>query len=126
MKRAAIAVLALVLALPGVAAALEVTEGVITTQVANRAPVDSVENYPASAGRLYCFTRIVGAAENTTVTHVWYRGDQEMARIELSVRSGDWRTWSSKTILPEWTGEWRVEVVDSQGQVLKTIPFSLI
>ena len=107
------------------AAGMSVAQGVITTQVADRAPVDAVETYPASVGKLYCFTHLVGAAAPTTVTHVWYRGDQEMARVVLPVRSADWRTWSSKRILPGWTGSWRVEVLDAAGQVLQTIPFTL-
>lgn len=110
---------------PVLAADLSVAQGVITTQVVDRAPVDAVETYPASVGKLYCFTRIVGAAEPTTITQVWYRGDREMARVELPVRSSDWRTWSSKRILPSWSGDWRVEVLDAAGKVLQTIPFTL-
>lgn len=117
--------LLLVVSVPASAAGLKVTEGVITTQVADRAPVDAVEVSPASVGKLFCFTRITGATEDTTVTHLWYRGEEEMARIELPVRAGDWRTWSSKRILPSWRGEWRVEVRDASGDLLQTIPFTL-
>jgi len=114
------------LALPAVAADLEVAEGVITTQVVDRSPVDTVESYPANVGKLYCFTRIVGARDDTTVTHVWYHGEDEVARVNLRVASPNWRTWSAKTILPEWVGSWRVEVLDADGQVLGTIPFTLL
>lgn len=107
------------------ALALEVAEGVITTQISDRAPVDAVQTYPASVGRLFCFTRVTGAAGDTSVTHVWYRNGVEMLRVELPVRSADWRTWSAKTILPEWTGEWKVEVLDAGGKPLTAIPFTL-
>ena len=110
---------------PVSAAGLTVSEGVITTQVVDRAPVDAVEVFPASVGKLYCFTRVVGADEATTVTHVWYRGETEVARIQLPVKSADWRTWSSKTILPGWSGAWRVEVRDAENGLLQTIPFTL-
>lgn len=110
---------------PVFAAGLTVTQGVITTQVVDRAPVDAVEVFPASVGKLFCFTRVEGATGDTTITHVWYRGSEEMARIELPVRAGDWRTWSSKRILPSWGGEWRVEVRDAAGNLLQTIPFTL-
>jgi len=106
--------------------AMEVIEGLITTQVSDRQPVDSVQSYPAASGLLYCFTRIAGAPEGARVFHVWYRGEQEMARVELLIRSSDWRTWSSRSLLPGWAGDWRVEVVDDQGQLLKTIPFTLL
>ena len=127
MKRLSLLVFVFValLGLPAYGAALEVAEGVITTQISDRNPVDSVESYSASVGRLYCFTRITGAEGDSKVTHVWYRGDAEMARIDLAVRSNNWRTWSSKALLPEWTGNWRVDVLDADGNLLRTIPFTL-
>ncbi|BCA80276.1 DUF2914 domain-containing protein [Desulfuromonas sp. AOP6] len=129
MKRlsviAFVAVLAAWLSLPVSAFALEVAEGVITSQVSDRNPVDSLTSYSADVGKLYCFTRIVGAESDSQVTHVWYRGDEEMARVDLAVRSNNWRTWSLKALLPEWVGDWRVDVLDADGTVISTIPFTL-
>lgn len=127
MKRLSLllVLLALLVAAPALAGNLTVAEGVITTQVANHQAVDQIQTYSAKVGKLFCFTRITGAAGDTTITHVWYHGDKEMARVELPVRSPNWRTWSSKRILPSWTGAWKVEVLDAQGKVLKTIPFTL-
>lgn len=111
---------------PAVSAAeLEVAEGVITTAVENHAPVDNIESYPADYGKLYCFTRIVGAADETRVTHVWYYQDTEMARVDLPVRSSNWRTYSSKRFLPQWAGDWKVEVLDAQAEPLATLRFRL-
>jgi hypothetical protein len=111
---------------PAPTRAMDVIEGLITTQVSGRQPVDRVQSYPATAEKLFCFTRIVGAAEGDRVFHVWYWGEQEMARVELPVRSSDWRTWSSKSLLPGWAGNWRVEVVDAEDRLLLTIPFVLL
>ncbi len=127
MKRLSVLTFFLValLGVPALAAALEVAEGVITTQISDHNPADSVESYSATVGRLYCFTRLTGAETDTKVTHVWYRGDAEMARVDLAVRSNNWRTWSSKALLPEWTGAWRVDVLDADGNLLRSIPFTL-
>ncbi|BCR04395.1 hypothetical protein DESUT3_14640 [Desulfuromonas versatilis] len=114
------------LAAPAFAAALEVAEGVITTQVVDREPVDAVESYPATVERLYCFTRVTGAEGETRVFHVWFHKGEELARVELPVRSPDWRTWSAKTILPSLSGEWTVEVQDAEGKALKILSFSLL
>ena len=46
-----------------------------------------------------------------------------MARVSLPVRSAKWRTYSSKKIVPEWTGEWEVQVVDSAGIELAKAKF---
>lgn len=108
------------------AGSMSVVEGVITTQIVDRAPVDELESYPAQSGKLYCFTKIVGAGEETQVTHVWLYGEKEMGRVTLPVRSASWRTYSSKKILPEWAGEWKVLVLDEAGQEIAAIPFKLL
>ncbi len=108
------------------AAALEVVDPAVCTSVENRACVDPKEEFSASVDRLYCFTRITGAREDTEVTHVWYYGNIERARIPLSVRSASYRTNSSKRIQAHEAGQWRVEVLGPDGSVLKTISFSIV
>lgn len=107
------------------AQALEVEDVSITTQIVNRAPVDSLNTVPANVDRLYCYTRITGATEDTWITHVWYCESKELARVRLSVDSSNWRTWSSKRVLSHWKGAWRVEVLDATGQPLLIVPFSI-
>jgi len=108
------------------AAGLRVADGVVTTQVVDRAPVDEITSYPAQDGRLFCFTRIVGANTETQVTHVWLYGEREMARVTLPVGSASWRTYSSKKILAVWKGAWRVLILDEEGNEIATIPFTLL
>lgn len=109
----------------GFAAQLKVVDEAITSAVANQLPVDRIESYPADYGKLYCFTRIVGAKSDTEVTHVWYYQDDEMARVVLPVRSADWRTYSSKRFLPQWAGDWKVVVLDSEQNEIASLPFRL-
>lgn len=127
MKRLSLSLVLLVLlvATPALAGTLKVARGVITTQIVNRQPVDQIQTFSASVGKLYCFTRITGAQGDTTITQVWYHEGKVMARVQLPVRSSDWRTWSSKRIMPGWAGAWKVEVLDAQGNILQTIPFTL-
>lgn len=121
-----ITLLVLFLASQAFAGTVSVAEGVITTLIADRAPVDEIASYPAQKGKLYCFTRIVGAEGETQVTHVWLYQDKEMARVTLPVRSASWRTHSSKNILPAWSGEWKVQILDESGQEVGVIPFTLL
>lgn len=107
-------------------AALEVAEVVLTTAVVEREPVDQVEAFPRQGGRLYCFSRIAGASEPTTVYHLWYRGEQLMSRVVLPVNSPDWRTWSVKRLHEDEPGEWRVEIQDAAGNFLQQIIFELL
>ena len=127
MKRLVLISLLILFTAPQVfAGSMSVAEGIITTQILDRAPVDEIASYPAQMGKLYCFTRIAGAERETQVTHVWLYQDKEMARVSLPVRSASWRTYSSKQILPEWAGEWKVQVLDESGQVIGVIPFTLL
>jgi hypothetical protein len=116
-----------ILAVPVLAASgeLEVQAMTFCTSVEDRAPVGESAAFDSDVGRVYCFTKIVGADTTTSVFHVWYHGDEEMARVELAVNSGSWRTWSSKNILPSWTGTWRVEVQSGDGTVLHSADFTV-
>jgi len=40
-----------------------------------------------------------------------------------AVRTRGWRTWNAKTILPDWTGAWMVEVLSEYGTALACIIF---
>lgn len=90
-----------------------------------REPVGVADAFKADVGRLVCFTRIVGAAAPTEITHVWYRDGETLSRVPLTVGSADWRTWSSKRLLPSWTGHWEVKVLDSEGLVLGATAFTV-
>ncbi len=114
------------LAVPGaVQAQLSVEESAIALDVIDRMPVGSDSTFVASVGRVFCWTRVAGAEGEVVIHHVWFHGDQEMADMELRIGGSPWRTWSSKAIVPEWTGAWRVEVRDSAGNVIETIRFTV-
>ena len=101
-------------------------DAVMTTAISDREPVDEVEAFPRQNGKLYCFTRILGAEEPVKIYPVRYRGEQLMSRVELPVKSSNWRTWSAKRFLEAWSGEWHVEVQDERGIVLKQVDFKLL
>ena len=104
---------------------LQVEVGAICKNVMDRAPVEAGSSFPASVGKLFCFTKITGALDPTHVTHVWSFDGSERARVELEVNSASWRTYSSKNIESHEVGAWRVEVVDSAGNVLQTLNFEV-
>lgn len=101
--------------------AITVTRAVVCTDVVDREPVGSASTFADSIATLYCFTELDGAEGQ--VTHVWHHGDQSRAEISLTKKAGRWRTWSSKRMVKEWTGTWRVDVRDAAGTVLKSVAF---
>lgn len=95
----------------------------ICENVVNLEPIGAAISFPVTVGKLCCFTRIIGAHEPTTITHVWYFGMTERARVDLTVKGNPWRTYSSKRIQAHEVGDWRVEVLDPEGSRLKVIKF---
>ena len=91
--------------------------------VMDRMPVDTASTFPAAVGELACWTRVSGLA-GTTIQHVWIHGEDEFP-VSLEIGGPSWRTWSTKVIEAERTGEWRVEVRDAAGTVLETIRFTV-
>jgi hypothetical protein len=117
--------------LPGMALAeganLKIIEMAVTTKVVKGKPIDSVHRISSQAVKvLYCFTRVAAAPDSeTSIKHVWYRNDTQVAEFELPVKGERWRTYSKRPVARGDAGEWRVEVVDSGGRLLKTIKFQM-
>ncbi|MBU8922564.1 MAG: DUF2914 domain-containing protein [Bacteroidales bacterium] len=102
---------------------LKVDEVVICTGIEEKAPAGINTQFFESQERLYCYSRISGAAPPDTITHVWIFGEEEKARVRLPVKSASWRTWSSKRMMASWSGAWRVEIEDNGGRVLAVREF---
>jgi hypothetical protein len=127
MRRIMLTAALLTLAFAGAVAAQEdsltVDEMVFCLGVEDMQPIGGNTQFFESVDKICCFTWIHGATDTTTVTHVWYYGDAEKARVELSVKSASWRTWSCKTMLDAWSGAWRVDVLGPDGTVLLSREF---
>ena len=106
-------------------ASLQVTDAAIAKSVVDRAPQDTGATFGADVAQLICWTKIEGASGATSVHHVWFHGDQQVADVELQVGGSPWRTYSRKTVPADWTGAWHVEVRDASGTVLKRLDFKV-
>ncbi len=104
---------------------LSVEELVLCKNIENRQPVDAGTAFPDTIKKVYCYTKIIGAQDTTAVSHVWFFNDKEMARVELPVKNKVWRTWSSKAMIKDWAGNWRVDIIDTAGTVLKSQAFTI-
>ena len=97
----------------------------LCTAVEDRVPTGVGDSFGSDIGQLCLWSRISGAVDTTFVKHIWSYQGEEKAVVELPVRSPSFRTWSRKTILPEWVGEWEVKVFDADGNLLATTPFKI-
>ena len=96
----------------------------ICETVEDREPV-GVDSVFVGVEKLCCFTEIKDAGDPTYIYHVWYFGENELARVMLGVQGVRWRTYSRKNILPQWTGDWRVEVLDAEENRISRITFKV-
>jgi hypothetical protein len=99
--------------------------GALGTSVENRVLIGKDTKFGADVGRVYCLITVTGGNRPTEATHVWYFKGQEKARTELPIKYKKHRTWSYKTIHSQQVGDWRVDVEDSSGNVLKSFSFSV-
>jgi hypothetical protein len=104
---------------------VQVVAAAICKDVVEREAVDVGTQFSNSVSRLYCFTKTVSSEIPTEIVHVWSYGDVERARVSLAVKAATWRTYSSKAIQPHEIGPWRVDVLDTSGNLLETINFEI-
>ena len=104
------------------------SRAVLTTGIEQREPVDVLKDNlkrTQFSEKLYFFTEIKNL-QGKIIHHLWFHQDQLMAEIPLTVGAVRYRTYSSKNIMPSQTGQWRVEVVTQQGQLLAQKSFRII
>jgi len=83
------------------------------------------ETFPASTERVYCFLEATNIADDTEVTFVWYLEEEEVHTFNLPLKHGPrWRTFAYKN-LREQTGNWRVELKDSDGNTVESVTFTV-
>lgn len=106
---------------------IAITELVITSKIVKGKPVDSIKRLSSSTDKnLYCFTRLESPEGfDGNIKHLWYKGDDKVAEFTLPVKGLKWRTYSKKRIPKGLAGEWRVDVVDENGNLLKTVKFRM-
>jgi hypothetical protein len=101
-----------------------VIEAGVGTGVVDRQLQGPADSFPATVGTLFCFTKIGETEAGATIEHVWYHSDVEVGRKQLNIGGSPWRTWSSKIIPADATGDWRVDIL-AGGQVIKSVSFTV-
>ena len=106
-------------------AAGTVARAQFTSAVQNHEPVDKVSTLTNDQTHIVFFTELKDLA-NQKVTHRWEYNGKVMSEISFDVGGDRWRVFSSKTLDPSWTGEWKVTVVDANGNTLGANTFTYV
>ena len=105
---------------------LRVLKATICRAVENLMPVGVDRIFPISAGKIYVWTEIEAKQVPSKIHHIYYFGGKKISDVSLDVRSTRWRTWSFKTIANRrYRGEWRVDIVTSNGNILRQLYFEV-
>ncbi|MEK6749713.1 MAG: DUF2914 domain-containing protein [Pseudomonadota bacterium] len=102
----------------------EIVRAQLTSAIRNREPTDKLSGASVAQDQLYYFTEIKGMA-GQTVIHRWEYQGKVRHEQRLKVGSARYRTYSKKTLNPEFYGEWKVSAVDKKGVVLSSETFML-
>ncbi len=124
---ALVAVIIWGMSLPAAGQDKEFTVGrlVVGTGVENREPVGAAETFPATTEKVYCFLEATEISKDTEVSFVWFLGDKEMSKTNLPLTMGPkWRTFANKTV-GGMKGDWKVEIRDSGGNLVKEVKFKV-
>lgn len=88
-------------------------------------PVNPAVVFSISLGRVYCFTAFDPVYEETVIYHRWYRQDRLISNARLLLNPPKWASFSSMQLRSADKGPWRVEIVDSRENRIKTLRFSI-
>jgi len=106
-------------------APLAVKRLVIGTGVENGEPAGVAETFPASTEKVYCFLEATDIAKDIELSFVWFNGEKEMSKFSVPLKMDPrWRTYAYKN-LRELKGDWKVEIKDPDGKVLKDVKFKV-
>ncbi|MBW1820800.1 MAG: hypothetical protein JRI92_03400, partial [Deltaproteobacteria bacterium] len=62
---------------------IKVESAAVCENIVDREPASTGTSFSVTVGKLCFFTKIVGAENPIEITHVWYFGDTERARVTL-------------------------------------------
>jgi hypothetical protein len=108
-----------------VAMEMTLARAVIGTGVDNMEPVGAAETFPAATERVFCFIEAKNIPKDTEISLVWSLEGKEVRTINLPLKAGPrWRTWAYKNLGGQ-KGDWKVEIKDAGGKVLKEVKFKV-
>jgi hypothetical protein len=105
---------------------LLLTRAVMCEAIENFEPLGIAAVFSVETGRATCYTAFKGILDTTHVTHKWYRRDELVTTKRLTLRPPSWATYSSIQLRETDKGPWRVEVLNSEGLLLRTLRFSVV
>lgn len=98
---------------------------ILTTDVVNREPVDTVQAFAVSIdSQAFCHLRVHNMGPPDTLIFRWSLDNEQYTSRRIRVgTSSSWRTFSAVDCQ---TGRWKVEILTESGEVLGSKEFSIL
>ncbi len=94
-----------------------VVRSAFTREIADREPTEDLQNLTNENGQVKFFTELRDMSGQTAI-HRWEYDGKVVAEVKFNVKGPRWRVWSSKSFVPQWTGDWKVSVINGAGEVI--------
>ena len=105
---------------------LKLNEIMICRGIYKRNPIKPGIKFINNVDSLFCYTKISNSGSKQEVKHIWYFENKEMTTVSYNIKTSyNYRSWSKKTIYPNQTGNWRVDVVSKIGDLLGSREFTI-
>ena len=105
---------------------LKLNEMMICRGIYKRNPIKPGIKFINNVDSLFCYTKISNSGNKQEVKHIWYFENKEMTTVSYNIKTSyNYRSWSKKTIYPNQTGKWRVDVVSKSGDILGSRDFTV-
>lgn len=105
--------------------ALHTTTAVMCETVQQEAPVNPAVVFSLELGKVTCFTEFGQVRQQTVIHHRWYRKDSLISVKRLAVTADRRFSSSSMQLRDADKGPWRVDVTDTDDNLLATLRFSI-
>jgi len=97
----------------------------VCLDIKDRQPVQECQRISSTSGKIFCWSIFING-EGKKVRYIWYIGEKVSASAWLNITSNRFRAWCPRNIDPKASGQSRVDIVDEQGRILKSIEFEVI
>ena len=103
-----------------------VVRSAFTREIDEREPMENLQNLTNDNVQVKFFTELRDMSGQTAI-HRWEYDGKVVAEVEFNVKGPRWRVWSSKSFVPQWTGNWKVSIVNGAGEVIseKTLSYDV-
>ena len=108
---------------------LTLVRAVICEAIRGIEPLNEAVVFSIKRGEVYCFLDFDPVPEETRVRVSWFFKDERRRRVELPLKPAvpysRLATYDPIQLRDADKGPWRVEVKDAEGNILKTLRFSI-